>query len=305
MAGGPDLIVVGQVLVNDIVPAEPGPWRREIGGSALYAVAGARLWLDPARIGIVARIGRDCPFDVAALLAEAGVGHVAIRRMPDEQLIEWLIYEEDGSRRTLPRNRALRDVGGEGLLGPQPFFDLLLAMSPTAEDIPGSWLPAGAVHLCPQVGTRHPDSLAALRGRAGWISVDPSPYYSRSLDSDGLARLLPGCAAFMPSAQEVRPILAALGPEQAALALHRTGFPEIAIKNGAEPVIVAAGGRVEQVPVAPAQVVDPTGAGDSFCGAYAACRLLGNDPVEAARRASSSAALVVGSSGAREALALR
>ena len=55
MAVGPDLIIVGQVTIDDVVPAEPGPWRRAIGGSALYAIAGARLWIDPARIGIVTR----------------------------------------------------------------------------------------------------------------------------------------------------------------------------------------------------------------------------------------------------------
>jgi ribokinase len=52
-------------------------------------------------------------------------------------------------------------------------------------------------------------------------------------------------------------------------------------------------------------VVDPTGAGDSFCGAYAACRLIGHEPVEAARRAAATAALVVGCSGVEQALSLR
>ena len=51
-------------------------------------------------------------------------------------------------------------------------------------------------------------------------------------------------------------------------------------------------------------IVDPTGAGDSFCGAYAACRLLGHEPFEAARRAAASAALIVGCSGVESALKL-
>ena len=67
----PDLIVLGQVTIDDVVPAAPGPWMRQMGGSSLYAVAGARLWLDPGRIGLVARIGRDYPFDPARLLTPA------------------------------------------------------------------------------------------------------------------------------------------------------------------------------------------------------------------------------------------
>ncbi|MDB5394090.1 MAG: ribokinase [Rhodospirillales bacterium] len=304
MAAGPDLIFVGQVTIDDVVPAEPGPWRRAVGGSALYAIAGARLWIDPARIGIATRTGRGYPFDLEGILKEAGVGHTAIIPIAGEHLIEWLIYEEDGSRRSLPRNLAARDVGAEGSPTLQPFYDVLLGISPTASDIPPAWLPAPAVHLCPQVGTRHRDSLAVLKDKAGWISVDPSPHYSRKLDAAGLADFLCGAAAFLPSAQEVRPLLESMTPIQAAEILHKVGFPEVVLKRGAEPTIIAVDGIGISMQVTPVTIVDPTGAGDSFCGAYAANRLLGHDPVESVRRAAISAALVVGCSGAEQALGL-
>jgi ribokinase len=275
-----------------------------VGGSALYAIAGARLWIDPARIGIATRTGVGYPFDLDGLLKDAGVGHAAINRIDSEHLIEWLIYEEDGSRRSLPRNLAARDVGAEGSATMQPFYDVLLGISPTAADIPAAWLPAPALHLCPQVGTRHRDSLIALKGRVGWMSVDPSPHYSRKLDIAGLAEVLSGADAFMPSAQEVRPLLDAMTAAELAERLHQSGFPEVVLKRGAEPAIVAAAGQVATLAVSPATVVDPTGAGDSFCGAYAANRLLGCDPAEAVRRAAISAAMVVGCSGAEQALKL-
>ena len=103
----PDLIILGQVTIDDVVPASPGQWRRQIGGSALYAVAGARLWLDPARIGLVARVGEDYPFDVETLLRDAGVRCVALATFAAPHLEEWLIYEPDGTRRSLPRNPQL------------------------------------------------------------------------------------------------------------------------------------------------------------------------------------------------------
>ena len=302
---GPDLIFVGQSTIDDVVPAEPGPWKRSVGGSALYAIAGARLWIDPARIGIATRTGKFYPFDLEGLLREAGVGHVSISPVAGEHLIEWLIYEEDGSRRSLPRNPAARDVGAEGSSTMQPFYDVLLGISPTATDIPAAWLPAPAVHLCPQVGTRHRDSLATLRGKASWISVDPSPHYSRKLDAAGLAKFLAGATAFMPSTQEIRPLLEQMSPIQAVEALRIAGFPEVVLKRGAEPTVVAFANSCRSVPVTPVPVVDPTGAGDSFCGAYAANRLIGCDPVESAHRAAISAALVVGCSGAEQALRLK
>ncbi len=322
----PDLIILGQVTVDDVVPAVPGPWRRQIGGSSLYALAGARLWLDASRIGLVARAGRDYPFDIEALLRGIGLQHVALSKFPGEHLVEWLIYEPDGSRRSLPRNAELLEVGTEGDVGSaefrpdggtlaagdpsgassslHPYRQKLLDIAPTAAEIPPSWLPAPAIHLCPQVGTRHHDSLRSLRNSARWISVDPSPHYSRSLDPAGLAQFLRGAAAFLPSAQEVRPLLLSKDPESVALDLHRAGFAEVVLKRGAEPVVLATMDMVRSIPTAATHAIDPTGAGDSFCGAYAACRLLGHEPAEAVRRAAASAALVVSCSGVEAALSL-
>ena len=317
----PDLIIVGQVTVDDVVPAVPGAWRRQIGGSSLYAVAGARLWLDPCRIGLVARVGRDYPFDIEGLLRGVGLHHIALAKFPGEHLVEWLIYEPDGSRRSLPRNAELLQVGAEGDVGSEghiesdgdghrspssahPYRQKLLDIAPTAEEIPPSWLPAPAIHLCPQVSTRHHDSLRFLRNSARWTSVDPSPHYSRSLDPTRLAQFLEGATAFLPSAQEVRPLLRNKGPEAVALQLHRAGFAEVVLKRGADPIVLSTMDATQTVPIAATHAVDPTGAGDSFCGAYAACRLLGHEPVEAARRAAASAALVVGCSGVEAALQL-
>ena len=300
----PDLIIVGQVTIDDVVPATPGPWRRQLGGSSLYALAGARLWLDPGRIGLLARMGSDFPFDVERLLHTVGLQHIALQRFPAEHLVEWLIYEPDGSRRSLPRNPALLDVGAEGSPSQQPYLERLLDIAPTAAELPESWLPAAALHLCPQVGTRHGDSLRSLRGRVAWISVDPSPHYSRALNPVTLAQVLAGASAFLPSAQEVRPLLQRYSPDDLARSLQAAGIPEVVLKRGSQPIVLADSAGVRCIPVAPARIVDPTGAGDSFCGAYAACRLLGHDPFEAARRAAVSAALVVGCSGVESALEL-
>ena len=279
-----------------------------MGGSGLYAAAGARLWLEPARIGLVVRVGTDYPFDVKSLLRRAGLRHMALHPLPEEHLVEWLIYEPDGSRRSLPRNLRMLDVGAEGTGGmpaaARAYRDKLLAIAPAAADLPEHWLPAAALHLCTQVGDRHEQAIRSLQGRVGWISVDPSPYYSREASIEELSRRLRGATAFLPSANELRRLLDDLGPEEVVRALQGAGFAEVALKRGAEPVLLAYRGEVTSVPAAAATVVDPTGAGDSFCGAYAACRLQGLTPVEAARRAAATAALVVGCSGVEAALSL-
>lgn len=302
----PDLIIVGQMTVDHVVPAWPGPWAPRLGGNSLYAAAGARLWLDPARIGVVSRIGRGFPFDPARLLVAAGIPHTALHPAAAEHIVEWIIYEEDGSRRCLPRNAALRHIGSEGgTAGTETYLDHLLAISPSGDDIPEAWLPAPAVHLAPQARDRHPRSLARLRGRAGFISVDPSPFYSRSRDALSLAGLLQGATAFLPSELEIAHLADDGDWPGLSRRLCAAGFPEVIIKRGAESVIVATQKIVSEVPTRSVEVVDPTGAGDAFCGAYAACRLLGMAAPEAVERAIIAAGLVVGVSGVEAALALR
>jgi sugar/nucleoside kinase (ribokinase family) len=310
----PDLVVIGQVTIDDVVPAKPGPWTRQIGGSSLYAVAGARLWLEPARIGVVACLGEDYPFDVERVLRDADVRHVALCAFPGPHLVEWLIYEPDGSRRSLPRNSELLQIGAEGALAPQQpslqqalyqrLIDKLLAIAPSADQVPAAWLPAAALHLCPQAGNRHRDSLDKLRNKVHWISVDPSPHYARAASVAQLAERLQGASALLPSAQDISSLLDNAEPAAAVRELARAGFAEVVLKRGANSILLSAEGTVAELPAAAAEVVDPTGAGDAFCGAYAACRLIGYKPIEAVRRAAASAALVVGCRGVEAALRL-
>jgi 2-dehydro-3-deoxygluconokinase len=77
------------------------------------------------------------------------------------------------------------------------------------------------------------------------------------------------------------------------------GAEEVVVKNGAEPAYVAS--RESHGWVAPrpgANSVDPTGAGDSFNGAYLAARAQGASPLEAAAMAHDVAARVIGHKGA-------
>ena len=301
----PDLILLGQVTVDHVVPARPGAWREQLGGNALYAAAGARLWIEPERIGVVTRVGAGCPFDPRRQLARAGIERVAVAETGREQLVEWFLYEEDGSRRSLPRNRALRDAGGEGTGAGSDYLVHLEGQSPSAADIPAEWLPAGAVHLAPQVLARHEETLRSLASRTRFLSVDPSPHYSTACSVEALARALAPATAFLPSEREVAHLVGKDGWAGLGRRLATAGFPEAIIKLGAAGALLCErGGQPVQVPAYRIEVRDPTGAGDAFCGAYAACRLQELPPREAARRATVAASMVIECEGADAALAL-
>jgi len=81
--------------------------------------------------------------------------------------------------------------------------------------------------------------------------------------------------------------------------LHDAGVGEFVIKLGDKPAVVFGDGLQGEVPPAkPRKIVDTTGAGDSFGGAYLAGRIVGLDPVKAAHLGHLVAAEVIGVHGA-------
>lgn len=81
--------------------------------------------------------------------------------------------------------------------------------------------------------------------------------------------------------------------------IAKAGVKEFVIKNGDEPAIVFGDGVHGGVPPSkPRKVVDTTGAGDSFCGAYLAGRLVGLGAIDAAHLGHLVAAEVIGVHGA-------
>jgi sugar/nucleoside kinase (ribokinase family) len=304
----PDILILGQITVDDTVPAKPGPWRRQLGGNALYAAAGARLWCDPRRIGMVARVPACLPFDVHEMIEGAGLNADGLVRVEIEPLIEWIVYEEDGNRQSLPRNPPLRDPAANAQELVRRYLQHLTSLSASCEDIPAKWIPAKAIHLAPQVLERHAHSCRTLFGKTDFLSVDPSPHYSLSRDAVQLMEVLAGATAFLPSQAEVQHLAEAYSDwHSAVLALRRAGFSEVILKRGGLGALLACAENeaVVSLPVARALPVDLTGAGDAFSGAYATSRSLGYSPRDAGARAVVAAAMIVECSGAAEAFSLR
>jgi sugar/nucleoside kinase (ribokinase family) len=302
----PDILILGQITVDDTAPSEPGPWHRRLGGNALYSVAGARLWCSPDRIGMVARVPGKLPFDVPSVLRQSGISTLGLKMCEEEALIEWILYEEDGNRQSLPRNPALRDPAADIQTLYARYLTHLGNISATAEDIPSEWLPAKAIHLAPQIIERHRQSSATLAERTEFLSVDPSPHYSRSLSAREIRMLLPGVTAFLPSQAEVQHLGMISDWREVAKQLANGGFAEVVLKRGRDGCILAENrqSKVETVRTAKSAPVDLTGAGDAFSGAYAACRGLGFSPQEAAIRAVVTSAMVIECSGTEAALRL-
>jgi 2-dehydro-3-deoxygluconokinase len=86
--------------------------------------------------------------------------------------------------------------------------------------------------------------------------------------------------------------------EATASRLTRAGVPEWVVRGEPGQTIASDAGAVVETHVDPNQVIDTTGAGDSFDGAFLAARLSGKRVREAVRAGHDLAAVVVRHRGA-------
>jgi 2-dehydro-3-deoxygluconokinase len=135
--------------------------------------------------------------------------------------------------------------------------------------------------------------LAALRGQVGRIAFDPN-YRPRLWGDPEIA------ASVMRHAIGLSDIVLPSIDDIRALDLDLSRCSEAVVTSGAGGCCVMLGVVSTDLPATPpaAAVVDTSGAGDSFTGAYLAARLTGTAPLAAARKALDLAAQVVTVRGA-------
>jgi 2-dehydro-3-deoxygluconokinase len=107
------------------------------------------------------------------------------------------------------------------------------------------------------------------------------------------------CDIVLPTHSDEAPIFGDADVAATAARYLELGVDEVVVKDGANPALIAT--ETEQVMVGPkpgATVVDATGAGDSFNGAYLSARLAGKSLREAAEAAHRVAGIVIGQRGA-------
>jgi 2-dehydro-3-deoxygluconokinase len=106
------------------------------------------------------------------------------------------------------------------------------------------------------------------------------------------------CHWFLPSLDEIRTLSGQSATDALIDWCHDLGAPVVALKCGRDGVVVSDGRRRERIGGHTVDMVDATGAGDCFDGAFAARTLAGDDPFAAARYANAAAALATTGFGA-------
>jgi 2-dehydro-3-deoxygluconokinase len=145
--------------------------------------------------------------------------------------------------------------------------------------------------------------LQRLRGRVGRIAFDPnvraSLWESHHTAVATLSAALAACDVALPSTDDLHWLFQLSSPEAQVDRLRDLGVHEIALTLGAHGCLLDDNGsRLSVASPVVARVIDTSGAGDAFNGAYLAGRLKGHAPARAADEALIIAARVVTHTGA-------
>ena len=281
----PRVIVVGNLTIDDVVLPDGATRMSSVGGNSLYTALGVRLW--QPRVGLVMRRGEDFPRDLTSVLQSFSVATDGIVDIAGPTVRNWVVYENNGDRHWI--YRTARERSREVAVQPQ--------------DLPAAWLaaePPPVVHITAmpiEAAEAIVDTVRRISPRAV-ITLDTHEDYVvdyRQRLRDLAARV----DAFLPSRAELADLVGYDDPRRALSTLTSLPTPVIVVKMGAEGALVwdKAQGTLHSVGIVSGPVVDVTGAGDAFCGGFAAALSLGCSPLESARRGAISASYAVADFG--------
>ncbi len=293
---GPVFAVLGCLTLDSVVTASGDRFASVCGGNALYAAAGMAIW--ERRVGIVTRAGSDYPEDCLQPFEDAGIALSGVHpRLDQPGLHVAFAYRRDGSRTHGLAPEVLAAIPAEErsvFVDDTHEEDRYLAFTPRPSDIPAPWMAdLSGAHL-PQLRWESQASLArALRESRPdlRITLDAWHVAAGQEPADGL---LEDVDAFLPSEDDARRLRPDRSAPEAARDFQALGARHVVIKLGDAGCLVrTAEGATWHVPAYPAAAIDPTGAGDAFCGGFLVGLHETGDPVQAAAFGTISASFVV------------
>ncbi|MFQ6075831.1 MAG: carbohydrate kinase family protein [Candidatus Bathyarchaeia archaeon] len=270
-----DLVTVGHIVIDHIV-SKGVRHKPTLGGPPTYASLAARRL--GANVSVVSKVGADFPDDFVVWLGRMGVDLTGLRRDPNSPTTRYLLKYDDGERSLTLINRCS-------------------AILP--EDVPK--IRSKGIHLGPCAGELTKETVRVLTEAAELVSLDPQGFI-RGSNSQGRIRLrrwldkevLGRVDVYRSSEEELLTSTGSRDVWKAAGEVRNMGPRVVIAQRGTLGSLMLIGKAKFSIPACkPRRVVDPTGAGDAFIGAFMTEYLRGEDPVWCAAVGSSVASFVV------------
>jgi sugar/nucleoside kinase (ribokinase family) len=296
-----DAVIIGGVRLDHVI-ATDGTWAGPVlGGNALYAAAAMHLW--DRCVAVVSCINQQLKREALRPLAAAGIDIRAIVVRPGQEGLDTYLRQWPDGRSQGMTPREFRDATGAVLdrtgdddlhrYG-ERYEQLHVDVSPTPADLPPDYNAARLFLLMTMPWLSHRSFVSYLASAAGAVLLDPYPtYMARATDTE-LEDLLQRVSIVLPSQAELKSRFGDLDPLTSARRLLAFGCGAVVVKLGAQgSLVVRRDQEVVAVPAYQTVAKDPTGAGDSFMGGFAAGLLETGDLVQAAIYGTAAASFAV------------
>lgn len=167
------------------------------------------------------------------------------------------------------------------------------------EDVPAK-LKAKVVHVAPIADEVPYETFERLRKAADLISLDPQGFM-RKFDEKGNVelkewrdkRFLEKVSIIKADVYEAAYISGSSNPYKAAEKIAKYGVETVIVTMAEKGAILCWNGKLYEIPAFPVSVADPTGAGDTFMGAYLAEYVKGKEPVWCSCVGSAAASILI------------
>lgn len=233
--------------------------------------------------------------DIRAFLDDNGIGTGHIQTIPGRRPGLYMIHQEKGDRHFT----YWRDTSAAKLLADDK--QALAKAVEKAELVYFSGITLAI--LAPRARGRLLGAIVKARDNGAKIAFDtnirPALWTSQRVMTGVLTAAASLCDIVLPTHGDEAPLFGDKSIDDTADRYLELGVEEVVVKDGSnEALIATTSERVRVAPPPGANVVDATGAGDSFNGAYLTARLNGDGLQQAAEAAHRTAGIVIGHKGA-------
>ena len=273
-----DITTVGHFSIDRIKLPNRNGTKSTLGGPPTYvSLASKKLG---ANISVVSKVGMDFPEKFLQFLERGGVDLSGLKKDVNASTTSFLlVYGSSGERELFLKKRA-----------PQI----------KVEDVPDV-LDSKVVHVAPIANEVPPETLRKLKSFGSIVSLDPQGFVRRFAENGKTSlrqledtEVLKGVDVLKASYNEAKAITGRTSLIGMVESLREKGAKTIIVTKGAEATTLCADRKTFSVPSAkPRAIVDTTGAGDVFIGAFLTMLVRGEEPLWCACVGSAAASFVV------------
>jgi sugar/nucleoside kinase (ribokinase family) len=275
-----DLTTVGHFAIDTILSQKIKQSKPTLGGPATYvSVAAAKLG---AKVSVISKVGGDFRDEYLTWLRNNKVDVSGLKQVQQASTTRYALEYVDWERKLLLQAKA-------------PPISLM--------DIPRS-LSSAVIHVAPIANEIPNEIIPKLRRSADILSLDPQGFL-RSFDEKGNVSLrqwqdsevLAQVDILKSTVDEVKVMTKARDLDSAMRQISDHGIKIVIVTMGIGGSRIFFDNEFYDIPASRSKIVDPTGAGDAYIGAFLAEYVQGKDVLWCGSVGSSAASFVVAGVG--------